>query len=238
MRDNNKNMRDNKKQKDASSFESVTSHWVVLPPQAASSSETPTPSSGLRSWQNQSSLCFDSYWRIMLESWFLLDRLKNETHFKTAEARVRCSLSDQVSIGVCFSFRRCWTPDILSSSELNGSPQSSLLFGEKHRTLQPVNWSALLSCVCRLICSPSRLCLATAYWETMKQPRVLWSWETWSGLQMTMAELRKGLVVHFDGVSERPCKACPSHSLLHLLQLQVVGETVFFSPKLPDLWRY
>ena len=49
MRDNNKNMRDNKKQKDASSFESVTSHWVVLPPQAASSSETPTPSSGLRS---------------------------------------------------------------------------------------------------------------------------------------------------------------------------------------------
>ena len=116
----------------------------------------------------------------MLESWFLLDRLKNETHFKTAEARVRCSLSDQVSIGVCFSFRRCWTPDILSSSELNGSPQSSLLFGEKHRTLQPVSSSALLSCVCRLFCSPSRLCLVTADWETMKQPRVLWSWETWS----------------------------------------------------------
>ena len=61
----------------------------------------------------------DSYWWIMLQSWFLLDRFKNETHFKTAEARVRCSLSDQVSIGVCFSFRRCWTPDILSSSELN-----------------------------------------------------------------------------------------------------------------------
>ena len=33
---------------------------------------------------------------------------------RTAEARVRCSFTDHVSIGVCFSFSRCCTPVISS----------------------------------------------------------------------------------------------------------------------------
>ena len=46
-------------------------------------------------------------------------------------------------------------------------------------------------------------------------------------------------VVHFDGVSERPCRACPSHSLLPVMQLEVIAKkNCFSSAKGLDLWRY
>ena len=85
---------------------------------------------------------FDFFWVIHI--------VCKETHFKTAEARVRCSLRDQVSIGVCFSFSLCWTPDIAASSELN--PQSIIVpSSEKHRIWLPVSkMRVAILMMCRL----------------------------------------------------------------------------------------
>ena len=162
---------------------------------------------------------------IIFKSWFLSDisRSTYETHFKTAEASVRCSLSDQVSIGVCFSFSRCWTPDILPSSELNHSPQSQLRLVKNIRSCSRLE-KAHFCPACRLLFSQSSLPhnsgLGNNHWKGIVKLG-----------NLIRADDNGRAVVHFDGVSERPCRACPSHSLLPVMQLEVIPPKKLFTAK-------
>ena len=70
--------------------------------QTASWSWTHSPSSGHQTWGHSQPLTQRTI-------------TCNKSHLSTALARVKCSLSDQVSIAVCFSFSLCCTPDMVTT---------------------------------------------------------------------------------------------------------------------------